>query len=345
MFSGDAMPWLADTDVGAAGGLARAIVEARTEAELRGRALRALAELVPADVLTWDSVELATGGVRHEAVPAEAEPPGAFGAIVGDAADHPLLAAHAAGRRPALRLSEAVVPRRLSHSELYGELLHRSGVEYGIAIGMRTGRGETVVVGLGRTEREFSERDRDVLDIVRPGLEAALRAAAARVRLARALAAEPPPGTAVVLLDRYGEIELSSLDAERWLAEHFGAAEHAGWLPGPVAWWLALPPRPPLVSERDGRRLTVRLLPGDPHALLLEEEVANFRPDALARLGLTARETEVLRAAAATPDEAEIACELFLSLHAVRERLERLEAKLGVRTAAEAVARALRESA
>jgi DNA-binding CsgD family transcriptional regulator len=148
-----------------------------------------------------------------------------------------------------------------------------------------------------------------------------------------------------VLLDRYGEIELSSLDAERWLAEHFGAAEHPGWLPGPVARWLALPPRPPLVSVRDGRRLTVRLLPGDPHALLLEEEVASFRTDALDRLGLTPRETEVLRAAAAMEDEAEIAWELFLSLHAVRERLARLEAKLGVRTAADAVARALRESA
>jgi DNA-binding CsgD family transcriptional regulator len=345
MFSGDAMPWLADSDVGAARGLARAIIEARTEAELRGRALRALAELVPADVLTWDRVELATGGIRHEAVPAEAEPPGAFGAIVGDAADHPLLAAHAARRRPALRLSEAVEPHRLSRSELYGDLLHRSGVEYGIAIGMRTGRGEAVVAGLGRTEREFSERDRDVLDIVRPGLEAALRAAEARGRLVRALAAEPPPGTAVVLLDRYGEVELSSLDAERWLAEHFGAAEHPGWLPGPLAWWLALPPRPPLVSERDGRRLTVRLLPGDPHALLLEEEVASFRTETLERLGLTPRETEVLRVAAAIEDEAEIACELFLSLHAVRERLERLEAKLGVRTAADAVARARRESA
>jgi DNA-binding CsgD family transcriptional regulator len=345
MFSGDAMPWLADSDVGAARGLARAIIEARTEAELRGRALRALAELVPADVLTWDRVELATGGIRHEAVPAEAEPPGAFGAIVGDAADHPLLAAHAARRRPALRLSEAVEPHRLSRSELYGDLLHRSGVEFGIAIGMRTGRGEAVVAGLGRTEREFSERDRDVLDIVRPGLEAALRAAEARGRLVRALAAEPPPGTAVVLLDRYGEVELSSLDAERWLAEHFGAAEHPGWLPGPLAWWLALPPRPPLVSERDGRRLTVRLLPGDPHALLLEEEVASFRTETLERLGLTPRETEVLRVAAAIEDEAEIACELFLSLHAVRERLERLEAKLGVRTAADAVARARRESA
>jgi DNA-binding CsgD family transcriptional regulator len=345
MFTGVAMPWLADTDVDAAHGLGRSLVEAWTEAELRGRALQALAALVPADVLTWDRVELATGVVRHMAVPAGAEPPGAFGAIVGDAAGHPLLAAHAARRRPALRLSEAVEPRRLSRSELYGDLLHRSGVEYAIAIGMRTSRGEAVVAGLGRTEREFSERDRDVLDIVRPGLEATLRAAEARGRLVRALAAEPPPGTAVVLLDGYGEIELSSVDAERWLAEHFGAAEHPGWLPRPVAWWLALPPRPPLVSERDGRRLTVRLLPGDPHALLLEEEIASFRPDALERLGLTRRETEVLRAAAAIEDEAEIACELFLSLHAVRERLERLEAKLGVRTAADAVARARRESA
>jgi DNA-binding CsgD family transcriptional regulator len=339
------MPWLADTDVRAAHGLARAIAEAWTEADVRRRALEALAELVRADVLTWDRVELATGAVRHQAVPAEAEPPGAFGVFVGDAADHPLLAAHAARRRPALRLSEAVEPRRLSHSELYGDLLRRSGVEYEIAIGLHTGRGEAVVAGLGRSEREFSERDRDVLDIVRPGLEGALRAAEARGRLARALVARPPPGTAVVLLDRYGEIELSSLGAERWLAEHFGAAEHPGWLPGPVALWLALPPRPPLVSERDGRRLTVRLLPGDPHALLLEEEVASFRTDALDRLGLTPRETEVLHAAAAMEDEAEIAWELFLSLHAVRERLARLEAKLGVGTPKAAVARALRESA
>jgi hypothetical protein len=43
-------------------------------------------------------------------------------------------------------------------------------------------------------------------------------------------------------------------------------------------------------------------------------------------------------------DEAEIAWALFLSLHAVRVRLACLEAKLGVRTAADGVARALRES-
>ena len=223
-------------------------------------------------------------------------------------------------------------PGELTRGELYGDLLHAAGVEYEIAIGVRTGRGEAVVAGLGRTERGFSERDRDVLDIARPELEGALRATQARGRLVRALADDPPPGTAVMLLDRDGEIELSSPDAGRWLAEHFGAAEHPGWLPRPVAEWLALPPRPPLVSERDGRRLTVCLVPGDPHALLLEEAVASFRPDALDRLGLTARESEVLRAAAVIEGEAELAWELFLSLHAVRERLARLEAKLGVRT-------------
>src|SRR6185312_7522902 len=170
-----------------------------------------------------------------------------------------------------------------------------------------------------------------------------MRDTQARERLVRALAADPPPGTAVMLLDRYGEIEHSTLAGERWLAEHFGAAEHAGWLPEAVAAWLALPPRPPLVSVRDGRRLTVCLLPGDPHALLLEETVASFRPDALDRLGLTAREIEVLRAATVIDDEAELAWELFLSLHAVRERLAHLETKLGVRTPRDAVAWALRD--
>ena len=342
--SGVAMPWLADTDVGAAYGLARSLVGARTGAELRARTLQALAELVPADVLSWDRVELATGAVDHEATPVGAEPAGAFEAVVGHAGDHPLLAAHAARRRPAVRLSEVVQRGELTRGQLYGDLLHVAGVEYEIAIGMRIGRGEAVVAGLGRTEREFSERDRDVLDIARPGLERALRATQARGRLVRALADDPPPGTAMMLLDRDGEIELASPDAGRWLAEHFGAGDHPGWLPRAVAEWLALPPRPPLVSERDGRRLTVYLVPGDPHALLLDETVASFRPDALDRLGLTARETEVLRAAAVIEGEAELAWALFLSLHAVRERLAHLEAKLDVRTAGDAVARALRES-
>jgi hypothetical protein len=84
--------------------------------------------------------------------------------------------------------------RRLSHIGLYGELLHPSGAEYCITIGVRSERREMVVAGLGRSEREFSERDRDELDLVRPAPEDALRDAPERERLVPALAANPPPG-------------------------------------------------------------------------------------------------------------------------------------------------------
>lgn len=339
------MPWLADSDVGVVRRLVRRIAEAPTEVEVRRGALAALRELVPADLVIWDRVDLATGAVDHDAAPAGAEAPGAFDAVVSRAADHPLLAAHAAGRRPALRLGDLVDPDRFGRGDLYGDLLHASGVEYEIAIGMHTRPGSTVVAAMGRTEIAFSERDRDLLDAFSPGLENALQTAEARERYAHAMAAGPPVGTAVVLLNRYGEIELSSRDAERWLLEHFGAPEHAGWPPAAISDWLALPPRPALVSDRDGRRLTVRLLPGDPHALLLEETLTSFRPEALHGLGLSARETEVLRAAAVIVGDREIAWELSLSLHAVREHLAALETKLGVDSASAAVAHALHESA
>ena len=113
----------------------------------------------------------------------------------GSAAEHPLLAAHAARRRPAVRLSELVAAGPLTRSELYDHLLHAAGVEDEIAIGMHTGRGEAIVLGLGRTEREFSERDRDVLDIACPVLESTLRTTQARGRRARRSSATATGGT------------------------------------------------------------------------------------------------------------------------------------------------------
>lgn len=338
------MVWLDEADLHAARSLRQSLDRPGAPLDLRRSALEELARLVPSDISSWNRITLSTGAVEHEAMPAEAEPRGAFQEVTPTAVRHPLLHPHTLRPRPAVRLSDAVEPRELHHTELYGELLNRSGAEYGISISIRALGTEAIVFALGRHERQFSERDRDVLNLARPAVEGALQAAEARARLVQALVSAPPPGTAIVLLDEYGEIVESSAQADQWLAEHFGAAEHPGWLPEPVASWLALPPRPPLQSTRDGRRLTIRLLPGDPHALLLEEEVSSFRATALDRLGVTAREREVLGAARAMPGEAEIADELFLSLHAVRERLERLEEKLSVHTTAEAIIAALRAS-
>jgi DNA-binding CsgD family transcriptional regulator len=338
------MAWLQEADLRAAERLPFALDQMLTPLEMMRTALEQLVGLVPSDLASWNRIAPTTGAIEHEAAPAEAEPRRAFEAVAPTASRHPLLHPHALAARPALRLSDAVAPRLLQRSELYGELLHRSGAEYGISIAVRPRAGETVVFALGRHEREFSERDRDVLDAAQPSVEHALQIAQARERLLLTLASNPPPGTAVVLLDDCGEMQYSSPGADRWLAEHFGAPEHPGWLPEPVASWLALPPRPALESVRDGRRLKVRLLPGEPHALLLEEEVASFRAGALEQLGLTGREREVLEAARTIDGEVGLADELFLSRHAVRDRLERVEEKLGVHTLPDAIAAARRAS-
>ena len=272
------MAWLDEADLHATERLRFALDGHQTPLELMRSALDELDRLVPSDVASWNRIALSSGAIEHVAAPSEAEPDHAFDEVAPTASRHPLLHPHALGARPAVRLSDAVEPRRLHRSALFGDLLHRSGAEYGISIAVRPERsdGEVVVFALGRHERQFSERDRDVLDVARPGLEHALHTAEARARLLLALASDPPPGTGVVLLDDYGEIQHASAEAAVWLAEHFGAAEHPSWLPEPVASWLALPPRPPLESRRAGRRLTLRLLPGEPHALLLDEDRAHL---------------------------------------------------------------------
>lgn len=217
------MVWLDDADLHAARSLRRGLVERSVSpGELRRTVLEELVQLVPVDASSWNRIVLASGVVEHEPIPADSEPRGAFAEVVPVAAAHPLLHAHAVRPRPAVRLSDAVEPRRLHHTQLYGELLHRSEAEYGISISVRPRRGEAVVFALGRRERQFSERDRDVLNLACPAVEDALQAADARERLLGALAYGAPPGTAVVLLDDYGGIAQSSPEAGRWLAEHFG---------------------------------------------------------------------------------------------------------------------------
>jgi DNA-binding CsgD family transcriptional regulator len=337
------MAWLEDVDLRMVRRLQAALSQARSALELVSATLDALGEAVPVDSISWNELD-AAGTVRWRAhQPPGSEPPGAFQRLVRTAADHPLLGAHLAGARPATRASE-VAGGELARKEIFGELLSASGSSYGISVGFVPQHNERIVIALGRGEREFSERERDLLDLATPAIASDLDQARARERLLRALAASPPPGTAVLLLDRYGEIEHSSVDGERWLAEHFGPAEHPGWLPGPVAAWLALPPRPPLISRRGDRSLEVRLIPGDPHALLLEERVWSFREGALQELGLSPREREVLQAARRLGEEGEIADQLFLSSQAVRRLLEQVERKLGVSSPAGAVDAALRAS-
>ena len=129
-----------------------------------------------------------------------------------------------------------------------------------------------MVVNRGDTETDFDERDRGgVLDMLRPHLAQAYRFARERERVAAMLdvvgGVLRADGTyAIVLEDPPRELTPGALVM---LYRFFGRPGVADALPGRVSRWLA-PQRTrrdlvrPIVSERDGRQLVMRFVPGGP---------------------------------------------------------------------------------
>jgi hypothetical protein len=119
-------------------------------------------------------------------------------------------------------------------------------------------------------------------------------------------------GASISMAPRHGSDVLSRRDSTHEpRRQRRSLRPRTSWLAAPAGRGVARVAAASAAGERAQRRLTVCLLPGDPHALLLEDAVASFRPDALDRLGLTARESEVLLAATVIEGEAELAWGCF----------------------------------
>jgi DNA-binding CsgD family transcriptional regulator len=265
---------------------------------------------------------------------------------------HPVVARYLETRDGrAFKISDFLDHGDYRRLELYQQLYRRLRTEHQIAVCLPAPPPLIVGIALNRERRDFSERDRAVLNLARLHLAQVYAAAERQARLSGSIAAlqraAERNGEAVVLLDRSGRIELASERARLVLAEHFGRVGKE--LPDPLAAWAARirsapptsleppPPAEPLIRGASGDRLVVRFLPGlergEPDALVLDEP---GRPRAA---GLTAREAEVLRHVADGLTNAEIAATLGVSRRTVEKHLERAYAKLQVETRTAAVAK------
>ena len=214
-------------------------------------------------------------------------------------------------------------------------------------------------IALNRSGPDFCERERLLLNLLRPHLIQAYRNAEAVSRMQEELTAfrQVMGGLdqGVICLTRDGRIRLQTPRAQHLVTAYFGGSpRRADRLPETLRRWIAherarfehedgVPrPRQPLEVERAGKRLVVRLLADPPHnLLLLAEQQTAPSPAPLEALGLSRREAEVLAWVAHGKTSAEIGTILGTSRRTVEKHLERIYQKLGVETRTAAAARAL----
>ncbi|HUB99817.1 MAG TPA: helix-turn-helix transcriptional regulator [Solirubrobacterales bacterium] len=305
-----------------------------------------LLRLVPADLAGYNEVD--PGGSAFVITHPVQVPDSVNAELPRLAHEHPLIVAQANGDPCAYKISDFLSQRQFHSLELYAELYKQIDAEDQIAFGLP---GPTVIgIALNRASRSFSERDRDLLDLLRPHLAQAHRRVLERERATAAMAALErglsERDAAVALVDAGGAIVFASGRAPRLLADYFPEARGRGVaLPSLVAEWLAAPagtagPVPLEVGAEHGT-LTLRADPEPSGGWLLTLDEELFpTPERLRGLGLTHRQAEVLSLLASGAGVAGIAADLYLSPATVRKHLENVYTRLGVHTRAEAIARA-----
>jgi DNA-binding CsgD family transcriptional regulator len=265
--------------------------------------------------------------------------PGAPEILARNLDEHPLVQYYArTGELRALKMSDFLTRTQFLRTKLYDELFGPAETDYLLSAALPMPPGLVVGFSLHRKKRDFSERDRALLDLLQPhlvhGYERSLLHSAVgdRVRAARG-------DQQLVVLGRDGNVLWASPGVDDVLDRHFGGSSD-GRLPQTVQAWIAAGCAGPLVASIDGHRLRIEAVGARPAALLVSERATAPPVEALARLGLSKREAQVLSLVAEGRANAEIARRFSVSPGTVKRHLENVYAKLGVhsRTAAAAVA-------
>jgi DNA-binding CsgD family transcriptional regulator len=245
-------------------------------------------------------------------------------------AENPVFLHIRQSRSGAVKISDFLTRRELHRTRIYHLVLKPRGLEDSLGVRLRIAPPSRPKQFLfDRGGRDFSARDRAVLDFLNPHLVQLHRASENRQRLSEALALHESTRAAVVLLEADDRVAFASTAARELLDRYFGEREVR--LPDSLASWLRewrrAATREPLRIDAGDRSLVIELVDG---ALLLEEQRRLPR--------LTPREREILDLVADGRTNAEIAERLWVSSGTVRKHLNNVYAKLGVHTRTAAAA-------
>lgn len=323
----------------------------------------AISELVPCDIVGYNSVDLAAGRVQAVIDPPGAVPDAAYPRFEQFVHQHPVIAHHErTGDWRPCAISDFLTEPRFHRLDLYREFYGPLGIEDQLSM-LLPPSSRVIGIALNRARRGFSDRDRTLLDILRPHIAAAHRTAQARASARRLLSALgdalDEAGRSLVVVAADGRLTWSTARAPDLLAGYFGAPAAASALPDEVARWLAArrradregtlgSPTDGLVAHRGSSRLLLQHVPardGEADMVLLLQGADPLAGERLHALGLTPRQAEVASRLVYGRSNAEIATDLGLSVRTVEKHLEGIYRSLGVRGRTEALSRLLAPSA
>jgi DNA-binding CsgD family transcriptional regulator len=310
-------------------------------------------ELIYSEWTAYNEVDLKRHRVAGVMRPDLPDTPGLWEAFEHHIHEQPLVRHYRRSRDvETTKISDFLTRRQFHRLGIYAEFYRKLEVEHQMAVVLPAPRPLVLGVALNRRGRDFSERDRLILNLLRPHLVQAHANVAilekARRESSVALRALEETYRGVVYLSRDGRFTEITERGERLLAEYFGRSDR---LPEDLIRWVrreraalsrtddAPPPPAPLVARNGGRKLVARLVHGPaegPDLIILEER----EPPPAEDLGLTRREAEVLHLVARGLTNEEIAKRLYVSPLTVKKHLEHVYRKLGVHGRAQAVARA-----
>lgn len=312
--------------------------------ELRTLVLAGLTTAIPCDHAGWAEWSLKSYGVAclvrttrgdtHHALDRD------FQAV---AFEHPACPYWQSGGVEAVRISDFASRRDLGRLQLYHAFYKPAGIEFQLSGVVCEQGGARVFVDCDRRARDFSDRDRQVLEILRGSVARSYTQLGLRQAMRRALERVARGDGAVLIADDDGAIVSATAAARELLAEHVGNADV---LPRPIfeQFPLARAGRAHVSIAFNSLRAEVFARLGElPVVSLAEEGDRALDLDALRRLGLTPREAEVLAWVARGKTNPQIARALWVSPRTVQKHLEHVFDKLGVRTRTEAAARALQQ--
>ena len=337
------------------------LYSARTLETFPEHVIALLPQLIDADSWGYNETNFARRQFESRADPSLANRvPGADEELARLMHQHPMVVHNRNTDQRALKMSDLLSQRQFRRLELYDKVYRPGRVEFLMTGGFNLSHaGDIVTLAIGRESMDFSEGDRDMLDLLRPHLRQAHANAGAMTAFQRQLEGreqllEEQLNTAVVVVHNLA-IKHAGRLAIRWLSGFFSDAPASNdQLPDRLRRWVRYwqdslkgkqserKPCTPLTVESAEARLNIRMLEARPDGdvvLLLSLEGCDY-PQALRRLGLARRESEVLFWISKGKTSREIATILSITRKTVDKHVERIHRKLGTetRTAAAAIA-------